>query len=669
MRLWWLLILNLVHAKSLGGWGEFFLVLQSDGQVFSLGKNSFGQLGLGRYSTAEYFPTQMKNVVFAVDVAAATQHSCIVEQAGRVRCTGKDNYGQLGDGTKVEKTVLSNVVESPGFLTASRVFLGPASSCALFSTGAVKCWGYNTGNLGDGTMNSRTAPSSVVGFALSGAQDVAVGPTHTCFLATTGFVWCTGYNIFGQLGDGTKNSYLSPVRIAGPARDLLFTSVAAGNSHSCACNAAVVYCWGAGMYGQLGSGNLENSLLPIRVNALASPPNRVWASAYTSFVFINVSTVAGFGENSNGALGNGNNAYQNLPVLFNQGPAATLVEVAGGYPTTCVLDINRAVYCVGTNGGGQMGVGPQISNSLTVLKMQSQQSMPTNPPTNAPTKKPTRAPTKKPTKVVTNAPTKRPTLQPTPKQPTRAPTKRPTTLAPTRRPTKAPTKRPTAAVTSAPTKRPTLAPSPKQPTSAPTKKPTTSAPIKRPTKAPTKRPTKVVTSAPTKRPTKAPTKRPSRVPTVPPTKRPTKAPTARPTKRPTKKPTKKGETLQPTLVPTTFVPTLMPTTLAPSLQPSLRPTQAPTLVPTAQPTLAPTFVPTHAPTLQPTFAPTLVPTLAPTGLPTLAPTGQPTLAPTGQPTLAPTDEPTFTPTGQPTLEPTTQPTQEPTSEPTLAPTG
>src|SRR3989441_6531274 len=76
-----------------------------------------------------------------------------------------------------------------------------AIPCALFGDGTAQCWGRNDdGQLGDGTFTSSSTPLRVGG--LTGAAAVSGGFYHTCALLGDGTVQCWGRDAEGQLGNG-----------------------------------------------------------------------------------------------------------------------------------------------------------------------------------------------------------------------------------------------------------------------------------------------------------------------------------------------------------------------------------------------------------------------------------------------------------------------------------
>ncbi|KAH9261568.1 hypothetical protein BASA81_000224 [Batrachochytrium salamandrivorans] len=665
---------DLATAKRLAGMGPNFLVLQHDGQVFGVGRNNFGQLGLGTTDSA-LLPQAMLSVTNASDVSAGTYHSCLIDQGSIVKCTGYNGNNQLGDGTNTERHMLVPTLGLDSGI--EEVYCGYLGSCARMTSGKAQCWGKFANAVRSSPVNI-TIPG--------GIQSMSLGNGHACIVEVGGKLYCMGVNANGQLGTGNPTNQAAPIQVVGLAAENI-VSVACGDAHTCAVNAAgAMFCWGSSGSGRLGNPSIgSDSPNPVQVVGITSGAAFAWTGNYNSFVLMQNGTMWAFGRDSYGVFGTGSTGTQTAPIVFGQGVSG-VVEVRGGLFTTCVLLQNDRVWCTGDNQYGQLGVG-NTTNFQTLVEMQLPSLAPTAEPTLVPTTEPTVAPTQEPTLDPTLEPTLEPTAEPT-VQPTVTPTAEPTqepTLEPTLAPTSVPTFEPTLAPTLAPTSEPTFEPT-VQPTLAPTVEPTqepTLDPSAEPTLVPTAEPTQVPTLVPTIEPTAEPTLVPTSEPTFEPTQEPSLIPTSEPTVEPTQVPTL-VPTAEPTLAPTaepTQVPTLVPTTestLAPTSEPiagsTAEPTAEPTLVPTVAPTFEPTLVPTAEPTLVPTSEPTLEPTLAPGSEPTVAPTQEPTLVPTAAPTLVPTAEPvnggTLPPTGEPTVEPTLVPTNEPTSEPaaTVAPT-
>jgi alpha-tubulin suppressor-like RCC1 family protein len=90
-----------------------------------------------------------------------------------------------------------------------------------------------------------------------------VGQLHVCGETTGNRAYCWGYNLNGQLGDGTVTTRLTPVAVAG---GLSFSQVSAGATHTCGRDpAGVAYCWGEGLNGRLGDGSGADKHVPTPV--------------------------------------------------------------------------------------------------------------------------------------------------------------------------------------------------------------------------------------------------------------------------------------------------------------------------------------------------------------------------------------------------------------------
>ncbi len=94
-----------------------------------------------------------------IEVAVGRFHACALRQGGEVVCWGGNAFGQLGDGTTVNRPAPAAV---PGIGSVARIAAGSRHTCVVTVAGAVLCWGSNAdGQLGDGTTVSRTRPGAV----------------------------------------------------------------------------------------------------------------------------------------------------------------------------------------------------------------------------------------------------------------------------------------------------------------------------------------------------------------------------------------------------------------------------------------------------------------------------------------------------------------------------
>jgi alpha-tubulin suppressor-like RCC1 family protein/tRNA A-37 threonylcarbamoyl transferase component Bud32 len=190
--------------------GEYHTcAILDDGSVSCWGRNYYGQIGDGT-TTDRNTPTQTSSLGVgrtAVAITGGNAHTCAILDDRSVSCWGSNGDGQLGDGTYTNRNTPTQTFILGEGRTAVAISAGYAHTCAILDDGSVSCWGRNNyGQLGDGTNNERNTPTQTSSLGVGRtAVAITAGNAHTCAILDDGSVSCWGRNANGQLGDGTYN--------------------------------------------------------------------------------------------------------------------------------------------------------------------------------------------------------------------------------------------------------------------------------------------------------------------------------------------------------------------------------------------------------------------------------------------------------------------------------
>ena len=289
----------------------------------------------------------------AATLDASYGNTCAVSSSGGVKCWGSNTHFQLGDGTDVDSPLAVDVLGLPERATA--VATGGNHNCALTESGGVLCWGYNGwGQLGNGSTVDSPVPVSVIGLD-SGVTAIAAGLRHTCALLDAGGVKCWGHNGDGQLGDGTGLDSSTPVAVAGLPSGV--AHIDAGWFGMCALTVdGAALCWGDNEYGRVGDGTTEDRFAPVMVTGLDAGVLAIATDSFHSCAVTAGRALECWGDNSYGQFGNGTYDASLTPTPATTF-AAPVASVVTGEGNTCSLSMAGRVQCSGNGDFGHLGDG------------------------------------------------------------------------------------------------------------------------------------------------------------------------------------------------------------------------------------------------------------------------------------------------------------------------
>eukprot|EP00826_Nyctotherus_ovalis_P031579 TRINITY_DN2525_c0_g1_i7.p1 TRINITY_DN2525_c0_g1~~TRINITY_DN2525_c0_g1_i7.p1 ORF type:complete len:839 (-),score=257.71 TRINITY_DN2525_c0_g1_i7:25-2541(-) len=332
-------------------------------EVFAWGADRYGQLGLGNKQSGKCYPTP-RFCSFSVVIRAVScgeEHTGLITGAGQIFTVGSNSEGRLGLGDRtLHQSSTPCLVEALSHCNAVKMSCGWGHTAAVMDNGDLYTWGVGEyGALGVADPGSQWFPVKVT---FPGRERVAItradcGTRHTAMVDDRGRLYVCGAGDAGQLGTGSREKEALPREVA----------VAAEKVQDCACGifhtlvltrSGRVYSMGGNNVGQLGTGTKRSSAVPTRVKELDSAGiTKVAAgnhsAAVTSRGELYVWGTSLFGE------------YL-VPTLFcSSGMCVEEVSIGGSFGA--VIDRRGSLYTWGSNASGELGMGDFEAKSKPTL--------------------------------------------------------------------------------------------------------------------------------------------------------------------------------------------------------------------------------------------------------------------------------------------------------------
>ncbi len=325
--------------------GSHTVTLKVDGTVWSYGNNTNGELGNG---TTDYsdepvqaeFPEEVK----IVQIGAGEKFSIALDSNGNVWTWGANDYGQLGY-TSVGNVTKPQKVE--GLSNITKITAGSYTCLAIDEYKDIYGWGLDSnGELGIGSYTNIVRTPTKAKY-ITDIIDIEAGKNHTIALKSTGEVYVTGLNMYGQLGIarervGSENAFGSTLSRADHGNFAEQNLLENGSTEVKKISqfAKVESIKGIGRIGATESGNIT-----------ATVDGRVYT----------------WGLNIYGELGLGDKNNRSTPEEVQN--LSNIVDIDGGKNHSIALDRNGKVYLTGSNKYGQLGDG--TTNESTTFKMET----------------------------------------------------------------------------------------------------------------------------------------------------------------------------------------------------------------------------------------------------------------------------------------------------------
>ncbi|XP_031558913.1 regulator of chromosome condensation-like [Actinia tenebrosa] len=321
------------------------VIEKETGYVLTMGQGDVGQLGLGEDVLERKKPALVKGLedVEIVQVECGGMHTVALSNKGEVYSWGCNDEGALGRVTSSEdgSEFTAGIVDLPDDVVIVMVSAGDSHTAALSNKGTVYAWGtYRDagGQVGLQPDGVKHKPIVILTSDNDPINKVASGNDHTAALTANGNIFTWGCAEQGQLGrvkecftsrGGRRGlQYILNPSLVRLKKSLKFKDVFCGSYATFAvAKSNTIYAWGLNNYGQLGTGDLENGYLPVKIESLSE--------------------------------------------LISEDEEDKRVEIANGQHHTLFLDTKGKVYALGRAEYGRLGIGKDAKETTSPVHIAS----------------------------------------------------------------------------------------------------------------------------------------------------------------------------------------------------------------------------------------------------------------------------------------------------------
>ena len=338
------------------GGANHSIFLDGNGGLWAVGRNNVGQLGDGT-TTDRSTPVQIMAGTTFVKVATANSTSFAIDNTGILWAWGQNNFGELGNG--VPGTDVLTPVQIGGATRFIAVSTGNQHTVAIDSNGGLWGWGANgAGQLarpqmpvGDSAIPVRIGTTAQQSWVFT---RIETNQNHNLAIRQDGTLWAWGGNMDGQIGNNGANLLQGQRTLFNVMPDTQFKDIATSQSNSFAITTdGRLFAWGRDNL--LTTGQFDNQLTPIHI--MQDRTFEMIRSSLDHVIALDTNgNLWGWGTNESNRLDSGMMNFVTTPIQIMQGTEIDYIVTGGNF--IVVIDTNGVKHTQGSNQWNQLNFLP-----------------------------------------------------------------------------------------------------------------------------------------------------------------------------------------------------------------------------------------------------------------------------------------------------------------------